>query len=87
MARPIIPHALILESAAELQAKSEQDIELETAIRWGARAIAAYEMGNFLSGEDYFHEALEHAALVGDLGESVGRIQQQVDPVRRRAMR
>jgi hypothetical protein len=69
----------------ELDKKSYQDIQKETAIKWGSRAIAAYlisekseepseslhwlEMGN-----EYAHESIEHAALVEDSGALVGEI-------------
>ena len=59
-----------VESAfAELQGKSKETIDLETALVWGARAVAAWRVyqttnrSNFLRDAiEYRHEALEHAA-------------------------
>lgn len=62
----------------ELQEKSMEDIQIDTAKKWAARAHVAYEIaywfgeegdrdsaiGWFHVGEEYRHEALEHAALV-----------------------
>jgi hypothetical protein len=53
----------------ELRAKSHEEIELKTAVTWGARAVAAYEMycttGKLrwlVLASGYAHEALEHGA-------------------------
>ena len=67
----------IEEARAELMEKSYQDIQTETALKWAARAYAAYEIvfrldsdaeqiGWFHVGEEYRHEALEHSALIED---------------------
>lgn len=54
---------------AELRSKSKRDIERETAEKWGARAVAAYELfaatqnlAWYKQGVEYEHEAVEHAA-------------------------
>jgi hypothetical protein len=48
---------------AELQSKSLQDIQIETAVTWAHRAWAARQLGLVLDAVDYEHEAIEHAAL------------------------
>src|SRR2546425_2306592 len=54
----------ISEAAKELKAKSYEQIEQETAIKWAARAIAASNLGKLKEAENYRHEAVEHAAFV-----------------------
>ncbi len=63
-----LAHAL-----AELQHKSLDQVQTETAATWGHRALAAFrlyrqsgELQFFLDGNEYMHEALEHAALAID---------------------
>lgn len=67
----------IEDARQELVEKSYQEIQTETALKWAARAFAAYEIvfrldseaeqiGWFHVAEEYRHEALEHAALVED---------------------
>ncbi len=69
----------------ELMTTEYADIQNETARKWLARALAAYELGtesetaketiSWLEfGNEYIHEALEHAALVEDGGELVQAI-------------
>ncbi|NDC22799.1 MAG: hypothetical protein EBZ49_01530 [Proteobacteria bacterium] len=51
----------------ELGEKSIRDIQVETAVKWCGRAVAARTMG--LDDRDvteFAHEAIEHAALSGD---------------------
>jgi hypothetical protein len=57
----------------ELAEKDQQAIEEETAYKWASRAIACYllfqetdEAEWLLRGDDYRHEAVEHAALMLD---------------------
>jgi hypothetical protein len=67
----------IEEARRELLSKSKAQIEEETAVKWAARAIAAYsifaESGDlevFADATEYHHEALEHASdtpILGDL--------------------
>lgn len=97
----VISKALVEEALYELKHKSEAEIETETALRWAARAMAAYLYANerprggsrktvleyFAWGEDLYHEALEHAALVRDHGALVSKIQDQVDPLREGLLR
>lgn len=72
----MIGPAEIAEAKLELVEKSIQQIQYETAMKWLARAMAAYSfyLDNkhmpkwlFVAAE-YATEALEHAALVGDDG-------------------
>jgi len=64
--------SLIVEARIELASKSCEQIEHETAARWAARAVAAYEayvqMGStywLASSVSYANEAIEHAASAG----------------------
>lgn len=75
-------------AVAELKEKTLEDIQIETAKKWAARAyvafgIAAYESDEqmdavswFHVGEEYRHEALEHAALVSDQASSLELLQE-----------
>lgn len=70
---PAITIALNLDEArSELRTKSKAQIELETANKWTARAIAAYELASqtglffwIVDAHLYEHEAIEHAAEAG----------------------
>lgn len=60
-------HALV-----ELQEKTLQMIQSETAFTWGGRALTSYalfaqtgDMQHLWDAEEYGHEAIEHAALAG----------------------
>ena len=70
---------------AELMSKDYTDIQRETSLKWMARALAAYEIGTnsetaketvlwLEMGNEYIHEALEHAALVEDGGQLVAAL-------------
>lgn len=81
----------IEESREELSKKTYHQIQKETAYRWASRACAAYEWvsdGNnkecivswTVAGE-YFHEAIEHAALTeNDAPTLLKEIQEAVEP-------
>ena len=65
----------ITEARTELLGKSREQIEQETAFKWAARAVAAYQLWH--EGRDphmfrdcgiYWSEAVEHAALADDTG-------------------
>ncbi len=71
----------------ELQEKSMEEIQVDTAKKWAARAHVAFEIASYFGaedrdnaigwfhvGEEYRHEALEHAALV-ESEESDGLLQ------------
>lgn len=78
------------EALIEILDKGELEIQEETALKWAARACAAYSMvlecepaDEKQAWRDYAqelaHEALEHAALVQDHGRLVGRIQRAIE--------
>lgn len=67
----------------EVQSKTEQELEMETAYKWAARAVACYRLfaeGHDLkwlaAARDYEHEASEHAALVRDGAVTLLRIEE-----------
>jgi hypothetical protein len=86
-------HFTLAEAHKEVNTKSDGEINRETAKKWALRALACY--GNakkttgatrqewLLRAADYSHEALEHAALIGDGGRSVGALEKSFDLVRK----
>lgn len=71
MINPITP-ADFQDAVVELSSKTSEKIEAETAIKWGARALAAWSLATAQKGTPnylfwfreavaYKHEALEHA--------------------------
>ena len=54
---------LLLEARGDVASKSRSVINRDSAWRWAALAIAASDAGKFTDAVDYFHEAIEHAAL------------------------
>lgn len=90
----IIPQTAVLDAIAEFQGNTGRDIERQTAIKWGARALAAYalfedgyEPAWLLRAEDHYHEAMEHAALMFDHGETARQIQLDIEPTRKRVLK
>lgn len=82
------------EAKRELSQKNLNQIQTETAWKWASRAAASFE--NCLSetgskklacwsiGEEYFHEALEHAALVeGD--DLISQVKKELVPYQEKA--
>lgn len=69
---------LDVESAKlELQTKTLEQIQKDTAMKWAARACAACQFADMaanpeelmhwmLDAHEYYHEALEHASLVNE---------------------
>ena len=57
--------AYIAKAVIELRTKSENDIQVETALVWAGRACAARMAGKERDSIEYAHEAVEHAALSG----------------------
>jgi ABC-type phosphate transport system auxiliary subunit len=68
----------IASANAELQQKTYEQIQSETASKWTNRALASYErsrngkkldekLGWLCYGQEYASEAIEHAALSDDL--------------------
>ena len=71
------------EARRELFQKTRAEIEEETAFKWAARAVAAYQLSamqqpnRFLrDAEDYYHEAIEHAALADHSGGVLRRVRE-----------
>jgi N-methylhydantoinase A/oxoprolinase/acetone carboxylase beta subunit len=82
----------------ELAKKTLEDIEHETAITWGSRAVASYQLAHeargaadavrrFAEGETYRQEALEHAAMVEDEAHLVALIADEIGAEREPARR
>jgi hypothetical protein len=81
----VISARAIAEARHEILNSSSQAIEMSTATKWAARAIAAYRLASdegdltrFAEACDFHHEAVEHASgvsplflanIVGTLGE------------------
>lgn len=70
----------------EVVAKDSRQIELETALKWASRCVACYHIydttGELIwltRGDDYRHEALEHAAMVMDKGVTCGAIEREIE--------
>lgn len=63
----IINHISLSDAIKELQTKTLNNIQVETAITWINRACAAMQMNNTDDAREYAHEAVEHAALSGDI--------------------
>ena len=57
----------IQDALDELSRKSLHQVQIETAVKWAGRACAAAMLGRPNDAEEYAHEAIEHAALAGDL--------------------
>lgn len=56
----------ITKGVDELRRKTLKDIQVETAMTWTGRAVAAALLGS-PDASEYAHEAIEHAALAGRL--------------------
>lgn len=79
---------------SDIKRKSDPAIERETSKTWYQRALDAYReytrtgMVTWLMRADRFkHEALEHAAGVGDHGSTVGKMQRDLDDAAKKAKR
>ena len=66
--------------------KEEEEVEIETAYKWASRAIACFQLHAetkltkwLIKGEDYRHEALEHAALAKDRGDTLNIIEDEIE--------
>ena len=56
----------IEKAIAELQQKTLNDIQQETALVWAGRSCAAAQFGLHHDAIEYAHESIEHAALSGN---------------------
>lgn len=83
----------VKEARKELEDKTYREIEVETAWKWASRAAAAYEkvkesgnkLGAWSVAEEFYHEAVEHAALSEDEGELLKKIKKAVEPYQEQA--
>lgn len=83
------------EALEELQLKTYRQIQEETAWKWAGRACASYQ--NCLQevpanrlicwtlGEEYYHEAVEHAALAEETSDLMQAIRDTVHPFQEKA--
>lgn len=84
----------VAEALREVRAKTDEQIDRATSRKWADRALACLIVAGKAQGarrekwmmrfEDYSREALEHAALSGDGGKLVGKIQREIDRARGR---
>ncbi len=88
----------VKEAKEELAKKSYKDIQIETAFKWGSRAAASYEnqidakskeekLMLWTLGEEYYHEAIEHAALVDDKAELLAILDRKLAPYKKKALK
>lgn len=82
----------ITKSLKELNTKTHQQIEEDSSLAWANKACAAYylishgglspqdALRRLIEAEDYFGEAVEHAAKVEDMGSLVHQIQIAIKP-------
>jgi hypothetical protein len=84
------------EAKKEIQSKTGEEVDRETAFKWAARAIASYEVcttetslrkrvERFTEGDDYRHEALEHAGTSGSV-ETLTRVARETASARKKAL-
>lgn len=62
---------LLLEARGDVASKTRPAINRESAWRWAALSVAAYEAGLPSDSVDYAHEAVEHAALADATGKEL----------------
>jgi hypothetical protein len=77
---------LVAEARAELLSKTREQIERETAFKWAARAVAAYQLWHegrspkmFRDFGTYADEACEHAASADETGEALRSVRTWMD--------
>lgn len=82
----------ITKALKELNTKTHQEIEEESALSWANKACAAYylishgglqpqdALRRLIEAEDYFGEAIEHAAKKEDMGSFVHQLQVAIKP-------
>lgn len=77
---------VIEEALKEVQSTPTEKVEIDTAYKWAARSIACFllsretkEVNWFIRAEDYRHEAIEHASLAHDGGQTVQFIESEID--------
>jgi len=62
------PNELLQEARRDVASKPRSVIHHDSAWKWAALAIAAYDGGLRADAVDYYHEAIEHAALADRSG-------------------
>lgn len=73
----MLTEQMVNEATLELQEKSYQKIQYDTAMKWAARAVAAYRfsvsstsadlaLSSYEAGNEYAAEAIEHVAALED---------------------
>lgn len=72
----------------ELSEKTLSEIQKATAWTWASRAVVSFEnvlladkekkVSVFMAGQEYLHEAIEHASLVDDSSDFVDQIRMAV---------
>jgi hypothetical protein len=74
------------EALKEVQEKTEQQVEIDTAYKWGARAIACFQLYKqtgkmkwYIQAMDYRHESIEHASLAMDMGKTLKEVETEID--------
>jgi hypothetical protein len=86
----------VKEAREELGGKSYLEIQKDTAWKWASRGAASYDLSIeekdlarkvaiFSVAEEYYHEAVEHAALYEDGGELLGKVDKELEQYRERA--
>jgi len=94
---PVKPVLEISEALKELSNTTLDAIQVQTAMKWGSRAVAAYtfalrspntkEMFQWISdGDEYRSEALEHAGVSSQSMQLIPMLTQQIDKVRQQAL-
>lgn len=82
----------LVEARDELLRKSREQIEQETAYKWAARSVAAYQLAQKVlrygvqpasvrllrDAAHYYEEALEHAAMSDNSGAAVREVRDWV---------
>ncbi len=73
----------------EVQEKTEEQVESETAFKWASRCIACFQLYKkteklkwYIQALHYRDEALEHAALVKDDGKVLKTVESEMDKFR-----
>jgi hypothetical protein len=84
------------EALEEVRSKTGEEVDRETASKWSLRAMASYRLctqatrtrekvERFSEGDDYRHEALEHAGTGGDPA-AAARIARETQKARQEAL-
>lgn len=96
-----VPSTFVIDTQsakAELQQRTEDEIEMETGLKWAARSVASYMLAmesadkytqivRFSQGDDYRREAFEHSGEVDDNGRLLNYVKKEVEKVREACVR